>query len=93
MRQKLLLLSGLLIGVVSFAQPKYEWGEKFSYNYPEETNPQLVLVDNYNTYLLSITNEHGMLPSHKVTIRKFDQKNQLTGTFAQELKIRHWYAV
>lgn len=86
MKKNLLTLAGLLIAGISFGQPRYEWGEKFNYNSPEEANPQLVLTDNYNSYLLTVTNVDGMLASHKVTIRKFDQKNQLVGTFTQEFK-------
>lgn len=85
MKKKLLAFS-LFVSVIVSAQVKYEWGDKFNYNSPEETNPQLVLTDNYNTYLLTITNVHGMMSSHKVTVRKFDQKNQLIGTFTQDWK-------
>ncbi len=86
MRQQFLIVFSLFISAISFGQPKYEWGEKFDFNVNEEVNPQLVLADNYNTYLLTTTNIDGMLSSHKITIRKFDQKNQLVNTFNQELK-------
>src|SRR5258705_9068256 len=86
MKQKLLLLFGLAINGIAFGQVKYEWGEKFAYSLTEETNAQLVLADNYNIYLLTLTNVDGMMSSHKVTIRKFDQKNQLVGTFTQDFK-------
>lgn len=83
------IVSALLcvfVSVIVSAQVRYEWGDKFNYNSPEETNPQLVFTDNYNSYLLTITNVHGMLSTHKVTVRKFDQKNQMIGTFTQDWK-------
>src|SRR3982751_2363679 len=86
MKHKIFLLIAVCISTISFGQIKYEWGEKFAFNDQEESNPQLVLVDNYNSYLLTITQVDGMLSSHKLTIRKFDQKNQLVDTYTQEFQ-------
>ncbi len=86
MKQIFLAVVALLSVVTMNAQNKAQFGEKFSYVLAEETNPQIVLADSYNHYLLSITNVDGMLASHKVTVRKFDQKSQLVDTYTQEFK-------
>jgi hypothetical protein len=83
---KFILSSILFISIIttSFAQPKFEWSEKFDYNQLIEKQPALVLADNYNTFLFSHINEHGILSNHKLMVRKFDQKNQLLETITQE---------
>ncbi len=86
MRLMMSLLLTLFITSFSFAQMKYEWGEKFDFNDQQETNPQLVLLDAYNTYLMTVTEIDGIMSSHKVTLRKFDQKNQLIDTYTQEFQ-------
>ena len=86
MRQIILILLTVCISSTSFEQMRYEWGEKFDFNDQQETNPQLVMLDNYNTYLLTVTEIDGMLASHKITIRKFDQKNQLIDTYTQDFQ-------
>jgi hypothetical protein len=65
------------------AQEKIEWGTKFDYNVKTEEDPKVVLADNYNHYLFTIVNKHGMLAQHEIIIRKFDQKNKLVNTFKQ----------
>lgn len=67
-----------------FAQISFEWGDKFDYNQGIEKLPSVVLSDNYNTYLFSHINEHGILSNHKLLVRKFDQKNQILETITQE---------
>lgn len=62
----------------------YEWGSKFNFDPQTETDPRFVLKDNYNHYLLTVSNSDGMLAKRQVTIRKFDQKNQLLETFIQQ---------
>ncbi|MGY0392134.1 hypothetical protein ACW5R3_06240 [Bizionia sp. KMM 8389] len=57
------------------------YGPKFSFDPESEKNTQFVLADNYNTYLFSQVNIHGMQSQHEVIIRKFDQKNTLVNTF------------
>lgn len=86
MKQRISLLLAICISAVCSAQMKYEWGEKFDFNSELESKPQLVMLDNYNSYLLTVTEIDGMLASHKVTIRKFDQKNQLIETYLQEFQ-------
>lgn len=57
------------------------YGDKFSFNPEFEKEAQFVLADNYNTYLFSQVNEHGMQSQHDIILRKFDQKNALVDTF------------
>lgn len=60
------------------------YGDKFPFNPEFEKEAQFVLADNYNTYLFSQVNEHGMQSEHDVIVRKFDQKNALVDTFVFE---------
>lgn len=74
----------LLVSSVSFAQqPKAEWGPKFDYDAKVEEDAKIVLADNYNHYLFSIANKHGMMAQHSIIIRKFDQKNKLINTIKE----------
>ncbi|MBL0358621.1 MAG: hypothetical protein IPP72_17945 [Chitinophagaceae bacterium] len=86
MKQKIFVLLAMCISSICFGQMKYDWGEKFDFSDKQESKPQLVMLDNYNTYLLTVTEIDGLLSSHKVTIRKFDQKNQLIDTYTQEFQ-------
>ena len=62
-------------------------GDNFEFDKEFELNPQIVLADNYNHYLFSVTNRDGMKAGHKLTLRKFDQKNQLIETFVKDFAI------
>jgi hypothetical protein len=62
-------------------------GAKFDFDQKSELEPQFVLGDNYNLFLLSIQNKDGMQSMHKIIIRKFDQKNQLVNTFTKDFAI------
>jgi len=86
MKQKILLVLAVFISSICFGQISYETGNEFTLNDQEETEPQFVLLDSYNAYLMTITQVDGMLSSHKITIRKFDQKNQLIDTYTQEFQ-------
>lgn len=76
----------MLLGFVSlgFSQIKSEWGAGFTLD-KDETEPTLVLADNYNYYLLTYINTTGMTAQHEVIVRKFDQKNQLVNTYTQTM--------
>ena len=83
--KKTLSLLFFIISITMFSQLKKEWGSKFDYDEKKETNPNVVLVDNYNHYMVSIINiDGGMMPTNQIIIRKFDQKNQLVNTFIEE---------
>lgn len=62
-------------------------GSKFDFDQKSEIEPQIVLADNYNHYMLSILNRDGMQSMHKVVLRKFDQKNLLVDTFSKDFAI------
>lgn len=73
----------LVFSSVLLAQ-KNNYGDKFPFNPESEKDAQFVLADNYNTYLFSHVNDHGMQSQHEVILRKFDQKNALVDTFSFE---------
>lgn len=83
----------ILATATLFAQTKKEWGSKFDYDIKNEENPKVVMADNYNHYMLSTTNVHGMLPQHDIIIRKFDQKNNLVNTFRQNFPNKDTYTL
>lgn len=60
-----------------------ETSDKFDFD-KNELDPQFVLRDNYNHFMLSVLNTDGMMASRKMIIRKFDQKNQLVDTFIHD---------
>jgi hypothetical protein len=62
-------------------------GDNFDYDKTNEEHPQIVLADNYNHYLFSVTNTNGIQASHKLTLRKFDKKNQLVDTYVKDFAI------
>jgi len=75
----------LLFAVISGLQAQnFSYGDKFPFNPESEKEAQFVLADNYNTYLFSQINEHGMQSQHDIILRKFDQKNALVDTFSFE---------
>ncbi len=73
----------LLFPFTLLAQVNHEYGSTFTYDLKNEKHAELLLVDNYNTHLFSVTQVDGIMASHKITIRKFDQKNQLVDTYEQ----------
>lgn len=62
-------------------------GSKFDFDQTSETDPKIVLADNYNHYLFTLQNKDGMMASHKIILRKFDQKNNLVDTYAKDFAI------
>lgn len=62
-------------------------GSKFDFDQKTEIEPQIVMADNYNYYMLSVQNKDGMMAMHKILLRKFDQKNQLVDTYTQNFAI------
>ncbi|WP_339833589.1 hypothetical protein [uncultured Flavobacterium sp.] len=85
---KLKHISYIVLFIVSFlnAQNNIK-GDNFEFDKEFEEHPEIVLADNYNHYLFTVTNRDGMLSSHKLTLRKFDQKNQLVDTFVKDFAI------
>lgn len=83
MKLKFTTLLFLMLFSMLFAQNQVIVGEKFDFNSKFEQDPKLVLKDNYNHYLFSITNRTGIQADHHIMVRKFDQKNQLVDTFTQ----------
>jgi hypothetical protein len=79
-----LLFLIFLIANISYGQLRYEWGNKFDFDPISELDPNFVLKDNYNHFLLTVANTDGMLARHQVILRKFDQKNQLLTSFIQD---------
>jgi hypothetical protein len=77
------LVKLLLVAVMgtSFAQ-NYQFGERFDFDTKNELDPKFVLMDNYNSYLLTVVNKYGVLISNKIILRKFDQKNNLVETIS-----------
>lgn len=84
MKLKLFISVALLVVTSMIGQYKVEWASKFEFNSKLEKDPQFVMADNYNHYLLSVVNVDGMLVNNQVIVRKFDQKNQLVDTYKQE---------
>jgi len=80
----------LLFNFLSFSsaqEAKKEYGEKFEFDSENEKDPHFVLLDNYNSYLLSVIDVYGMMAGHQMIIRKFDQKNTLVETFKYDFPI------
>jgi hypothetical protein len=65
------------------AQTHPIFGEEFNLDTSIEENPQIVLQDNYNHYLATVTSK-GKL---HIIFRKFDQQNQLVDTYTQDYAI------
>jgi hypothetical protein len=95
MKQKLRIIIVLLVLIISksFSQGRQEWGTKFDYNLNVEEDAKVILADNYNHYLFTIANKHGMMPQHDIIIRKFDQKNKLVNTFKQNFPNKDTYTL
>lgn len=87
MKFKLVSLFLLMFCITASAQNGVVVGEKFDFDSKYEQDPQLVLKDNYNHYLFTVTNRDGMLANHHIVLRKFDQKNQLVDTYSQDFAI------
>lgn len=62
-------------------------GDNFDFEKNYEEHPQIVLADNYNHYLFTVTGRTGMQASYKIILRKFDQKNNLIETFSKNYAI------
>jgi hypothetical protein len=95
MKKQLRIITVLLVLILSksFSQGKQEWGSKFDYNLKVEEDAKVILADNYNHYLFSIANKHGMMSQHDIIIRKFDQKNKLVNTFKQNFPNKDTYTL
>ena len=85
--KKTLAILSLLIVTVTFAQSDIVSGNKFDFYPKTELDARLVLKDNYNHYLVSTLNVDGIQAKHQITVRKFDQKNNLVDTFIQNFAI------
>lgn len=79
MKNTLVLLLLVTVMGTSFAQ-NYQFSERFDFDTKNEQDPKFVLMDNYNSYLLTIVNKYGMMASSKIILRKFDQKMTLVET-------------
>ena len=84
MKINICLLLALFTFQIGVSQIKYEWGEGYDYNTKTETQPEIVLADNYNFYLLTVPTSAGMAGKGQMTLRKFDQKNVLVETYKQD---------
>lgn len=87
MKKRFYSILFVLISTISLAQVSPIIGAKFEMNAEKETDAKIVLQDNYNFYLHTVSNVFGMLPKHEITFRKFDQKNQLVNTYTKDFKI------
>ncbi len=85
MKAKICLLLMLCAAQFGFSQIKYEWGEDFEYDVKTETQPEIVLADSYNYYLLTVPTNGGVKGLGQFILRKFDQKNVLVDTYSQDL--------
>ncbi len=95
MKKQLRVIIVVLVLILSksFSQGKQEWGPKFEYNVKVEEDAKVILADNYNHYLFSVVNKHGMMAQHAIIIRKFDQKNKLINTFKQDFPNKDTYTL
>ncbi len=95
MKNQLRIITLLLLVTTSalLAQAKPEWGPKFDYDVKIEEDPKIVLADNYNHYLFSIVNKHGMMAQHAIIMRKFDQKNKLINTIKENFPNKDVYTL
>ncbi|WEK21741.1 MAG: hypothetical protein P0Y49_11410 [Candidatus Pedobacter colombiensis] len=57
---------------------------KFEFDSKNEKDPQFVLKDNYNYYLMTIMDAYDIAAGHVMILRKFDQKNVVVETFKYE---------
>lgn len=86
--KKIIAILSLLITTFSVAQNETIIGEKFNFDTKGELDPQFVLVDNYNHFLVSTTISGGIGPeNYQINVRKFDQKNNLVETISKNFKI------
>lgn len=77
MKKIVLALLTLISLNVAYAQPGTEYGAAFQFDSKSEADPQFVLKDNYNHYMLSVVVTDGMMSSRQMLVRKFDQANQM----------------
>src|SRR6478672_3572357 len=82
--KKIASLLFLMVFSVLSAQSPVVIGDRFDFDSKYELDPQIMLKDNYNHYLVSVTNRIGIQANHRIIVRKFDQKNQLVDTFTQD---------
>jgi outer membrane protein assembly factor BamB len=57
---------------------------KFAFDSKDEEDPQFVLKDNYNYYLMTIMDAYDIAAGHAMILRKFDHKNVVVETFKYE---------
>ncbi|MFD2552170.1 hypothetical protein ACFSQP_10115 [Bizionia sediminis] len=76
----LYVLVSLLFASLLHAQ-QINYGPQFPFNPETENDLQFVLSDNYNSYLFSQINMHGMQSKHALILRKLDQTNTLVATY------------
>ena len=81
--KKIYLLLALFLMNFSYGQD-YKSGENFDFDEKNETDPQFVLADNYNTFLVSVINVDGMLAKRQMIVRKFDQNNRMVDNFTYD---------
>jgi hypothetical protein len=86
MKTKIIGIFFLLCIAVASAQTTVV-GSKFDFNQKAESNPQIVLADNYNHYMMSVITVTGIQAKNSIVIRKFDQTNQLVDTFTKDFSI------
>jgi hypothetical protein len=84
MKLRILVLLIAFVSTTVIGQVKKEWGAKFDYDQKNEQDPKIVMLDNYNHYMLTVINVDGMMVQNQIILRKFDQKNNLVNTFVQE---------
>ena len=86
--KKILIIITLVISTFSVAQNETIIGETFNFDAKGELDPQFVLTNNYNHYLISTTISNGLRPeNYQINVRKFDQKNNLVETLSKNFKI------
>jgi hypothetical protein len=77
----------LMVFSILSAQAPVVVGDKFDFDSKYEQDPQLVLKDNYNHYLVSVTNRIGIQPNKTIKYIKFQHKNKWLET------LKHDYAL
>jgi hypothetical protein len=82
--RKILLLLAILMLNLGYSQVQYEYGDTFEFDTKNEMDPQFVLKDNYNHYLLTVVVVDGMMAKRQMIVRKFDQKNQMLEKFVYD---------
>src|SRR6478672_11831448 len=83
-KMKKLSILLLLLTSVTFAQ-NHQFGEAFDFDDKGEINPQFVLADNYNYYLMTASDEYKTSFERYITMRKFDQANKMVDAYQYKL--------